>query len=67
MMLEAADLGVGTTWVMHFDSAALKNEFEIPDELEPVAILVIGYPAEDAEINPMHSQFRPLEEIVSYR
>lgn len=67
MMLEAADLGVGTTWVMHFDPAALKNEFEIPDELEPVAILVMGYPAEDAEINPMHSQFRPLEEIVSYR
>lgn len=50
-----------------FDPAALKNEFEIPDEFEPVAILVMGYPAENAEVNPMHSQFRPLEEIVSYR
>lgn len=66
MMLAAASLGVGTTWVMHFRPEVLRNEFEIPATLEPTAILVMGYPAEDAVPAPMHSQFRPMEELVSY-
>ena len=66
MMLQAASLGIGTTWVMHFRPEVLRSEFEIPENLEPTAILVMGYPAEDAEPSPMHNQFRPMEEIVSY-
>uniref|UniRef100_UPI0040573601 nitroreductase family protein n=1 Tax=Agathobacter sp. TaxID=2021311 RepID=UPI0040573601 len=66
MMLEAASLGIGSTWVMHFRPEVLKNEFAIPENLEPTAILVMGYPAEDAAPGPMHEQFRPMEELVSY-
>lgn len=66
MMLEAAELGVGTTWVMHFIPEAVRCEFEIPENIEPVALLVMGYPAEDCEPSPLHGQFRPLEEIVVY-
>lgn len=44
MMLEAAALGIGTTWVMHFDPAALRREFSLPASYEPVALLVAGYP-----------------------
>lgn len=66
MMLEATALGVGTTWVMHFDLAAIKTEFHIPDKIEPVALLVMGYPASDAQPFAGHSEFRPLEELVLY-
>lgn len=66
MMLEAASLGVGSTWVMHFDPAAMRREFHIPDHIEPVALLVMGYPAADAEPFPGHTAFRPLGEIVRY-
>lgn len=66
MMLEAFALGVGTTWVMHFNPEAVKTEFAVPDNLEPVALLVMGYPAEDAKPFPGHSEFKPLEDIVSY-
>lgn len=66
MMLEAFTLGVGTTWVMHFDPEAVKAEFEVPDNFEPVALLVMGYPAQDAKPFPGHLEFRPLEDIVSY-
>ena len=66
MMLEAEELGIGTTWVMHFDPEAMRCEFEIPDNIEPVALLVMGYPAEDAEPSPLHTEFRPMEEIVVY-
>lgn len=66
MMLEAADIGVGTTWVMHFDPAAVRSEFALPDEVIPVALLVMGYPAEDAAPNPLHDQYRPMEENVCF-
>ena len=66
MMLEAASLGVGTTWVMYFMPDAIREEFEIPDPIEPVALLVMGYPAPDAKPNPGHTQFRPMEELVFY-
>ena len=30
MMLEAASLGLGTTWVGHFDPAAVRTAFDLP-------------------------------------
>jgi len=66
IMLAAADLGIGVTWVMHFDPAAMRERFHIPANVEPVALLVMGYPAEDAAPYPMHSQFRDPDETVCY-
>ena len=66
MMLAAADLGGGSTWVMHFDPAALRETFRIPADVEPVAILTLGYPAPDAAPLALHSTCRPEEELVSY-
>ena len=65
MMLEAHEIGVGSCWVMYFDPEAVKTEFELPDHLVPVALLVMGYPAEDAQVNPLHEQTKPLEELVT--
>ena len=66
MMLEASEIGIGTTWVMHFDPFAMREAFKIPENIEPVALLVMGYPAPDAEPLHLHSEFRPLDEIVCY-
>lgn len=66
MMLEAAAIGVGTTWVMHFDPAAVRKEFRVPASFDPVALLVMGYPAPDAEPFPGHSEFKAMDELVSY-
>lgn len=66
MMLAAAALGVGSTWVMHFNPEAVRVECAIPDNWEPAALLVMGYPAEDAQPSPRHIQRKPLEEVVSY-
>lgn len=67
LMMQAAELGVGSTWVMMFDPAAVKAEFELPDNIVPAAILVMGYAAEDAVPGPKHLSKKPKEEIVSYR
>lgn len=66
IMLEAASIGIGSTWVMHFDPFAMIKEFDIPQNIEPVALLVMGYPAEDAEPLHLHSQYRPENEIVIF-
>lgn len=66
MMLEATELGVGTTWVMHFKPDVMREEFNIPDNIEPIALLVMGYPSKDAKPYPGHSQFRDEEGIVIY-
>ena len=66
MMLQAHDIGVGTTWVMHFDPFAVREAFSLEEKIVPVALLPMGYPAEDAQPHPLHSQTRPMEEVVSY-
>ena len=66
MMLAAQNLGVGTCWVMHFDPAAMRKTFHIPPHIEPLALLVMGYPHKDAAPIAMHSTFRPMEDVVVY-
>ena len=65
LMLAAAELGVGSTWVMHFDPAAVKTAFALPAGFEPVVLLPMGYAAEDARPSPMHSSFRPRADVVT--
>ena len=66
MMLAAHNEGVGCCWVMHFDPAAVREAFSIPADVEPAALLVMGYPAENARPLPLHFQTRSLEETVVY-
>lgn len=66
MMLAAYEQGVGTTWVMHFDPDAIRNEFALPESQIPVAILVMGYPADDVQASPMHARNKAMHEIVKY-
>lgn len=66
MMLEAADLGLGCTWVMHFIPEAVREEFQLPEAYVPVCFLAMGYPAEDAKPSRMHGERKPLKETVFY-
>lgn len=66
MMLAAADVGVGSTWVMFFDPAAVRTEFALAENLEPVALLPMGFPAEDAVPAGKHSEFRDDADMVEY-
>jgi nitroreductase len=66
MMLQAADLGLGSTWVMWFDPARARTEFRIPPGLVPVAFLPIGYPAPDACPSIQHQDRCPLEKLTSH-
>lgn len=66
MMLEAHNIGVGSCWVMHFNPFKMREVFNIPENIEPAALLVMGYPHKDAAPIQMHFSTRPVEEVVYY-
>ena len=66
LMLAAQNEGVGSCWVMHFDPTAMRDTFNIPEGVEPVALLVMGYPSDDAKPLDLHFKSRPIEETVFY-
>ena len=67
MMLQATELGLGSVWVCYFKPDVLRREFDLPTNLEPVNILVIGYAGENFADPERHSQTRiPISELVSY-
>ncbi len=61
LVLTAAALGLGTCWVGGFDGAALNSLFGLADNLIPVAVIPVGYPA--GEIPPQRPRLA-LEEIL---
>ncbi len=66
MMLEAHNQGIGCCWVMHFNPESLREAFLIPENVNPLAILIMGYP--DAESGPieLHYKYRDKNEIIYY-
>lgn len=67
MMMEAADLGLGSVWICYFKPDVLKKELRLPEHLEPVNILAVGYADGEPASPDRHSSTRiPLEELVSY-
>ena len=66
MMLQAADLGLGTTYVGMFRPEELKAAFPEMEGLEITALLTLGYPAEGAHPARLHSDRKPIGELVKY-
>jgi len=67
MMLEATELDLGTLWICYFNPEVLKAEFNIPENIEPINILCIGYANGVAESPDRHDSLRlPLTDFVYY-
>ncbi|MDU4802124.1 MAG: nitroreductase family protein [Clostridium butyricum] len=67
MMLEATDLGIGSVWICCFDPAIIKREFKLPENLEAINILALGYSSENISSSDRHDRVRKsLDELVIY-
>jgi nitroreductase len=62
IMLQAKALGLGSCWIGALDRKAISGILKLPDHLEIVALLTVGFPAEDPPPTPR----KPLAEIVHY-
>lgn len=67
MMMEATELGLGSVWICFFKPDVIRQEFNLPDDLEPINILAVGYSDEEAASPERHSSQRiSVDELVSY-
>ena len=64
MMLQAADMGIGSCWVGYFSPDAVAKVLGLPENLTVSALLPMGYPAQDAAPLPLHDQSRELGDMV---
>ena len=64
MMLQAFELGIGSCWVGYFNADAVKEALGLPENITVSALLPMGYPAENAEPLPLHSQIREFGDTI---
>lgn len=63
LCLAAAALDLGTCWVCSFDVEATRNALSLPDDIEPIALIPLGYPL-DEQIP--EKKRKPLNEILKW-
>jgi len=62
LTLAARALGLGTCWVGAFDANAVRSILGIPDDIEVVQLIPMGYPADW----PASRSRRPMDNLVHY-
>lgn len=65
MMLEAAELGIGSCWVGRFNAVQVSETLGLPENVTVSALLPMGYPADNAVPQPRHTQYRDPGDIVT--
>ena len=65
MMLQAADLGIGSCWVGYFNAQAVSEVLGLPENVTVSALLPMGYPAENAQPLPLHTQYRDFADTIT--
>lgn len=62
MTLAATSLGLGTCWICNFDAEMCHKILELPDYMEPLALVPMGFPNGE----PPEKKRKKLDEIVSW-
>jgi nitroreductase len=62
LILQAADLGLGTCWIAAFDPAVARELLNLPQGWEPICFTPLGYPADE----PRPKVRKNLNELVTY-
>ena len=62
LILAATELGLGTCWIAAFDPAAAREVLGLPEGVEPIVFIPLGYPAGE----PPAKERKPLSDLVRY-
>ena len=63
VLLQSADLGLGTCWIADFSPQVVRKALSLDDDLIPLALAPLGYPADQ----PSPKRRRPLSDLVERR
>lgn len=64
LALAATELGLGSCWVCNFDADVCKQVLQLPEGVEPIVLLPIGYPAQEAAPEKKRKSF---DDVVIWR
>jgi len=62
LILAAAAEGLGSCWIGAFNPSELRRVLQLGDDLDPIAMTPLGYPADE----PKEKQRRSLDELVEF-
>ncbi len=65
IILQAADLGLGSVWIGAFDPAKVREQFPETEGYEITALFAVGHPAQDDTPGPRHEERKPKEVFVT--
>ena len=66
LTLQAVELGLGTCWVCMFDSMECHKILELPEHMEALALIPLGYPAKEGNADRHEEKRRPLSELARW-
>lgn len=58
MVLAATEQGLGTCWVCNFDVMKCNEILDLPSQIEPIALIPIGYPDDTPKDTERHDKDR---------
>jgi nitroreductase len=64
LTLQATELGLATCWVCNFDRVLLAKSLNLPQHIEPVVIIPLGYPNDMSDPERHGLKRKPISEIV---
>ena len=65
MMLQAAELGIGSCWVGYFNAQAVAEALGLPEDVTVAALLPMGYASENAKPLALHTKYRDYEDTIA--
>jgi nitroreductase len=66
LTLQATDLGLATCWICNFDSIMTRELLQLPEQMEPMVLLPLGYPLDQTDPDRHMEKRKPLAEIVNF-
>ena len=64
LMLQAEELGLGSVWIGYFDPQKIIENFQLPENIVPIAVLPLGYKSKDAAPAPLHTDKESMENML---
>jgi nitroreductase len=66
LTLAATDAGLATCWICNFNRQKCVEILQLPDNLEPLVMLSLGYPADEADPNRHERLRKKMPEIIQW-
>lgn len=66
LTLQASELDLATCWICNFQAKKLSEIMSLPSHIEPIAIIPLGYPEKEADVERHNTKRKSIQDIVKW-